>query len=123
MAHIRPAAPATRIRTSTSEIGFMVGKVDRSIIQCGLCIVLMAYDCFFQYADGKDVASIPRIRPKDRSISQFHQIETRRWRRMKINTEDFRIRPGVKVNLKKRPTSGKPICDSKEDYKKLLEKH
>jgi PPK2 family polyphosphate:nucleotide phosphotransferase len=42
---------------------------------------------------------------------------------MKIDTKQFRVRPGEKVNLKKWPTAGKPICDSKEDYKNLLQKH
>ncbi len=42
---------------------------------------------------------------------------------MKIDTNDYRVRPGEKVNLKKWPTIGKPICDSKEDYKKLLQNH
>jgi PPK2 family polyphosphate:nucleotide phosphotransferase len=40
-----------------------------------------------------------------------------------IDINDYRVRPGEKVNLKKWPTIGKPICDSKEDYKKLLQKH
>jgi len=40
-----------------------------------------------------------------------------------IDTKDYRIRPGEKVNLKKWPTVSKPICDSKEGYKKLLQKH
>ena len=42
---------------------------------------------------------------------------------MKIDTKDFCIRPGEKVHLTKWPTAGKPICDSKEEYKKLLLKH
>jgi PPK2 family polyphosphate:nucleotide phosphotransferase len=42
---------------------------------------------------------------------------------MKIDTKDFRVRPGEKLNLKKWPTIGKPICASKEKYKELLEKH
>jgi len=42
---------------------------------------------------------------------------------MKIDTKDYCIRPNQKVNLKKMPTAGKPICGSKEEYKKLLEKH
>ena len=42
---------------------------------------------------------------------------------MKIDTNDYRIRPGEKVNLKKWPTIGKPICATKEEYKKLLETH
>jgi PPK2 family polyphosphate:nucleotide phosphotransferase len=40
-----------------------------------------------------------------------------------IDSNDYRIRPGEKVNLKKWPTIGKPICVSKEDYKHLLQKH
>jgi PPK2 family polyphosphate:nucleotide phosphotransferase len=42
---------------------------------------------------------------------------------MKIDTMKFCVRSGEKVNLKKWPTIGKPICTSKEEYKKLLEKH
>jgi PPK2 family polyphosphate:nucleotide phosphotransferase len=42
---------------------------------------------------------------------------------MKIDTKKFCVRPGEKVNLKKWPTLGKPICASKEEYKQLLEKH
>jgi len=42
---------------------------------------------------------------------------------MKIDSNDYRVRPREKVNLKKWPTTGKPVCDSKEDYKKLLQKH
>ena len=39
----------------------------------------------------------------------------------KINSKDFRVPPGEKVNLKKWPTLVKPICKSKKHYKKLLE--
>ncbi len=42
---------------------------------------------------------------------------------MKIETKGFRVRPGEKVNLKKWPTVGKPICATKQEYKELLEKH
>jgi PPK2 family polyphosphate:nucleotide phosphotransferase len=42
---------------------------------------------------------------------------------MIIDTKKLCVRPGEKVNLKKWPTTGKPICTSKEEYKKLLEKH
>jgi PPK2 family polyphosphate:nucleotide phosphotransferase len=42
---------------------------------------------------------------------------------MKIDSNDYRVRPGERVNLKKWPTIGKPICASKEEYKQLLEKH
>jgi PPK2 family polyphosphate:nucleotide phosphotransferase len=40
-----------------------------------------------------------------------------------IDSNDYRVGPGEKVNLKKWPTACKSICDSKEDYKKLLQKH
>ena len=42
---------------------------------------------------------------------------------MKINSKDFRVREGKKVNLKKWPTTVKPVYKSKEEYQKLLEEH
>jgi PPK2 family polyphosphate:nucleotide phosphotransferase len=42
---------------------------------------------------------------------------------MKINSKDFRVRPGAKIKLKKWPTKVKPFCKSKKHYKKLLEEH
>jgi len=42
---------------------------------------------------------------------------------MKINSKDFLVRPGKKVELSKWPTVVKPFCKSKEQYQKLLGKH
>jgi PPK2 family polyphosphate:nucleotide phosphotransferase len=42
---------------------------------------------------------------------------------MKINSKDFRVRPGEKVNLTEWPTTIKPFCNSKKQYQKLLEEH
>ena len=42
---------------------------------------------------------------------------------MKINSKDFRVRPGEKVKLRKWPTIVKPICESKKQYQELLEEH
>jgi PPK2 family polyphosphate:nucleotide phosphotransferase len=42
---------------------------------------------------------------------------------MKINSKDFRVRPGEQVNLRKWPTAVEPICRSKERYRKLLGEH
>jgi PPK2 family polyphosphate:nucleotide phosphotransferase len=42
---------------------------------------------------------------------------------MKINSQDFRVRPGEKIKLGKRPTIVKPFCKSKKEYQELLEKH
>ena len=42
---------------------------------------------------------------------------------MRINSEDFRVRPKEKVKLKKWPTLIKSFCKSKKQYEKLLEKH
>jgi PPK2 family polyphosphate:nucleotide phosphotransferase len=44
-------------------------------------------------------------------------------KRMKIISRDFRVPEGKKVNLKKWPTTVNPVYKSKEEYKKLLEKH
>ena len=42
---------------------------------------------------------------------------------MKINSKDFRVRPGEKVKLRKWPTIVKPFCKSKKQYQELLEEH
>jgi PPK2 family polyphosphate:nucleotide phosphotransferase len=41
----------------------------------------------------------------------------------KINSNDFRVRPGERINLKKWPTIVEPFCKSKKQYKELLEEH
>jgi len=41
----------------------------------------------------------------------------------KINSDDFRVRAGKKVDLNKWPTRVKPVCDSKEEYERLLGEH
>jgi PPK2 family polyphosphate:nucleotide phosphotransferase len=43
--------------------------------------------------------------------------------KMKINSRDFQVRPGIKVKLKEWPTRVKPFFKSKKRYQKLLEKH
>jgi PPK2 family polyphosphate:nucleotide phosphotransferase len=43
--------------------------------------------------------------------------------KMKINSKDFRVRPGEKVKLGEWPTTVKPICRTKKRYQKLLEEH
>jgi PPK2 family polyphosphate:nucleotide phosphotransferase len=42
---------------------------------------------------------------------------------MKISSQDFRVKPGKKVRLEDWPTVVKPFCESKEEYKVLLDKH
>jgi hypothetical protein len=42
---------------------------------------------------------------------------------MKINPNDFRVRPGEMVRLGDWPTVVKPICKSKKRYQELLEEH
>ena len=42
---------------------------------------------------------------------------------MKINSKDFRVRPGEKVKLSEWPTIVKPFCKSKKEYQELLEEH
>jgi len=43
--------------------------------------------------------------------------------KMKINSKDFRVRPGKRIKLKEWPTIVKPFCKSKKDYQRLLGKH
>ena len=42
---------------------------------------------------------------------------------MKINSKEFRVRPGKMTNLKEWPTKVKPFFKSKKQYQKLLEAH
>ena len=42
---------------------------------------------------------------------------------MKIDSKDFRVHPGEKVELSEWPTIVKPYCKSKKRYQKLLEEH
>ena len=42
---------------------------------------------------------------------------------MKINSKDFRVRPGEKVKLRDRPTIVKPFCKSTKAYQELLREH
>jgi PPK2 family polyphosphate:nucleotide phosphotransferase len=42
---------------------------------------------------------------------------------MKINSKDFRVREGREIDLKKWPTTVKPMYKSKEQYQILLEEH
>src|ERR1039457_6673157 len=42
---------------------------------------------------------------------------------MKINSKDFRVRPGDKVKLSDWPTIVKPFSKSKKEYRRLLEEH
>jgi len=42
---------------------------------------------------------------------------------MKINSKDFRVRPGEEVKLREWPTIVKPFCRSKKRYHKMLEEH
>ncbi len=39
---------------------------------------------------------------------------------MKINSNDYRVKPGKKFRLDEWPTLGKPICESKKKYHELL---
>src|SRR5262249_15577086 len=43
--------------------------------------------------------------------------------RMKIDSEDFRVRSEKKVKLKNRPTRVRAFFSSKNDYRRLLEEH
>jgi len=42
---------------------------------------------------------------------------------MKIDSNEFRVRPGKKFKLREWPTSVKPVYGSKKEYKELLEGH
>jgi PPK2 family polyphosphate:nucleotide phosphotransferase len=43
--------------------------------------------------------------------------------KMKIDSKDFRVRPGENVALRAWPTILKPLCKSKKEYREVLEQH
>src|SRR5579885_3200465 len=43
--------------------------------------------------------------------------------KLRINSKDFRVRPGEKVKLEEWPTVVQQFCKSKKVYRKLLERH
>jgi len=43
--------------------------------------------------------------------------------KMRINSKEFRVRPGEEVKLRDWPTVVQPFCKSKKAYRKLLEAH
>ena len=57
------------------------------------------------------------------SCEPISAYATRIGSKMKINSKDFRVRPGKKVKLGEWPTIVKPFCKSKKDYQELLEEH
>jgi len=42
---------------------------------------------------------------------------------MKINSNDYRVKPDKKLKLAEWPTIGKPVCKSRKEYHKVLEDH
>jgi PPK2 family polyphosphate:nucleotide phosphotransferase len=50
-------------------------------------------------------------------------VDIAQGRTMSINSEDFSVSPGDKVELERWPTSVKPVCKSKKQYRKLLDEH
>jgi PPK2 family polyphosphate:nucleotide phosphotransferase len=52
-----------------------------------------------------------------------HAADLAEGMKMNINSKDFRVRPGEKVNLTKWPTHVKPVYKSRKKYHKLLEEH
>jgi PPK2 family polyphosphate:nucleotide phosphotransferase len=56
-------------------------------------------------------------------LSATDAVRNAEGMKMKINSKDFRVRPGKKVQLGEWPTIVKPFCESKKDYQKLLGEH
>jgi PPK2 family polyphosphate:nucleotide phosphotransferase len=64
-----------------------------------------------------------RFSPGAKRWNGFRAAGTREKDDMKINSKDFRVREGDRVNLKKWPTKVDPVSKSKEQYQKLLGDH
>ncbi len=50
-------------------------------------------------------------------------VDVTEWRAMRMDSKDFAVSAGDKVELKQWPTRVKPICKSKKKYHKLLDEH
>jgi hypothetical protein len=50
-------------------------------------------------------------------------VSTAERKKMKIDSKDFRVREGDKVNLEKWPTKVDPAYKSKDEYESLLKEH
>ena len=53
-------------------------------------------------------------------LSAIHAVRETEGDKMKINSNDFRLRPGEKIKLSEWPTIVKPTYKSKEEYQQLL---
>jgi PPK2 family polyphosphate:nucleotide phosphotransferase len=56
-------------------------------------------------------------------LGPAHPVRDTEGMAMKINSKDFRVGSGKRVDLKTWPTIVEPFCKSKKRYQKLLEKH
>jgi len=64
-----------------------------------------------------------KSKPKsDQKPTKLWETDTEGMK-MKINSKDFRVRPGEKVKLKEWPTLVKPFYKSKKRYQRLLDEH
>jgi hypothetical protein len=61
-----------------------------------------------------------RRRPDVRPLIQLTQKQTLEGVKLKINSPDFRVPPGKKVDLHQWPTVVEPFFKSKEEYKTIL---
>ena len=64
-----------------------------------------------------------RRRPDVRPLIQLTQKQTLEGVKLKINSQDFRVPPGKKVDLHQWPTVVEPFFKSKEEYKTILATH
>ena len=72
---------------------------------------------------GKDEGCVNVVLSRRSADARPTQLVTFEGAKMKINSEDFRVRHGQKVKLRKWPTIVKPFCKSKKQYQKLLKNH
>ena len=95
-------------------------------------IAKRAYELYEQRGrqDGRAVQDWEQAEREIRKDEPHKVRQTRTTRRalpkgtkMKINSKDFRVRPGEKVKLREWPTTVKPFCKSKKQYQELLGEH
>jgi len=67
-------------------------------------------------------APVKKVKRAHKHGDESSERESERLR-MRIETSEFRVRPGNKIDLRSRPTESKSVYDSKKEYHKLLKHH
>jgi PPK2 family polyphosphate:nucleotide phosphotransferase len=96
-----------------------IGNRNASVAHCSHCWRIWCCDRIRRnHGPGQD----PRLYPSQRLLNTRAQM-IKKARKMKVDSKEFRVSPGKKVDLGKWPTIVEPYSKSKKQYKELLREH